>query len=109
MITMSSEEKPKVWVNGKMVTLEELQDKYKALSVAGTPSNLRIMNVLFNADKPLTRRDISKEIKLTTSYTTTLLKKLVEQELVLEFDMEGSNYKYYLLTEKGHNFIKDAE
>ena len=106
---MSSGEKSKVWVDGKLVTLEELQEKYKAISVAGTPSNLRLMNVLLNADKPLTRRDISKEIKLTTSYTTTLLKKLVEQELVLEFDMEGSNFKYYLLTEKGHEFIREHD
>ena len=106
MITMSSDDKPNVWINGKLVTLEELQEQFKAISIAGVPSNLRIMEVLSKAKKPLTRQDVAKEVKMTTSYTTTLLKRLVKEELVLEFDMEKSNFKYYLLTEKGYNLIK---
>ena len=106
MINMSVNEKTKVWVNGKLITMQELQEPYKTISIAGTPSNQRIIEILAEADKPLIRQDVSKKAKLTTGYTTTLLKKLVNEGLVVEFDMEGSNFKYYLLTEKGYNFLK---
>jgi predicted transcriptional regulator len=98
---MSSEDKSKVWIDGKLITLDELQQKYKQISVAGPSSPSRIIEVLATAKNPLTRQDIADETKLTTGYTRTLLKKMVKQGLLIEFNMKRSNANYYLLTEKG--------
>ena len=106
MKAMTSNEKPKVWVNGKLVSLEELQEEYKSISVATAPTNIRIMEYLADAKKPLTRQDIAKHLKMTTGYTAGMLKKLVKNGFDLLFDMERSNYKYYLLTEKGFNLLQ---
>ena len=76
---------------------------------ARAPSNIRIMQYLAKTDKPLTRWDVAKQVKMTTGYTAALLKRLVKEGFVLEFDMKGSNFKYYLLTEKGYNLIKTVE
>ena len=95
----------KVLVNGKLITLEELKQKYTNIIVGETPSNVRVMDTLATADKPLSRRDIAQKIKLTRGYTRNVLKRLIKKGLVMEFRMGGRTL-YYLLTEKGFNFYR---
>jgi len=99
------ESETKVIVGGKPITLEELKKKYSAITIAGTPGNVRVMDVLATTDKPLDRRDIANKTQMTSGYTRDILKKLMKQELVLEFRM-GGRILYYLLTEKGFSFYK---
>ncbi|MGD0804474.1 MAG: hypothetical protein ABSA11_10430 [Candidatus Bathyarchaeia archaeon] len=99
---MAIDEEQKVWVDGKLVSVTELKAKYGELSVAGTPTTRRIIEALAVAKKPLTRSDIAKAAALAShQYVAGILKKLAKDGYVMEIEMPGTNYKYYLLTEKG--------
>ena len=100
------EKQNRVWIGGKLITLSELQQQFDVISTTGTKSSARIIEVLANADKPLTRKDIANRVKITNSYAATVLKNLIKRNLVLTFDVKGSNYMYYVLTEKGYNLSK---
>ena len=95
----------KVLVSGKLVTLEELKQTYADIMVGGTPGNVRVMDTLATADRPLNRDNIAKKAKLTSGYTRSVLKRLIKKGLVMEFRM-GGRILYYLLTESGFNFYK---
>ena len=99
---MSTEEKKetKVYVDGKLVPLKQLEKEYPEISLAGTPGNVRVMETLTKAEKPLNRKEIATRTKLSAIYTRDILKSLIKQEYVLEFQMGGRTL-YYLLTEKG--------
>jgi len=105
--SMATEEKSnRVWVGGKLITVSELQNQFDVISTTGEKSSARVLEVLANTDKPLTRKDIANRVKITASYAATVLKNLVKRNLVLTFDVKGSNYKFYVLTEKGYNISK---
>ena len=95
----------KVLVGGKLVTLEQLKQTYADIMVGGTPGNVRVMDTLSVADRPLDRDDVAKKAKLTKGYTRSVLKRLIKKDLVMEFRM-GGRLLYYLLTEKGFDFYK---
>jgi len=103
---MSEENKEtKVLVGGELITFEQLKQKYADLMVSGTSGNVRVIDILATADRPLNRGDIAKNSKLTKGYARDVLKRLIEKGLVMEFRMGGRTL-YYLLTEKGFNFYK---
>jgi predicted ArsR family transcriptional regulator len=109
MGNMSAELKAKVWVNGKLITIEELKQQFQQFTIAGTSSTRRVIEVLAATKKPLTRQEIAEEVKLTAGHTRTLLKKLVTDGSVLEIKMEGSNSNFFLLTEKGVKSLPPEE
>src|SRR3990170_3159753 len=99
---MSKEEQKeiKVFVKGKLIPLKDLEKEYPQISLSGTRGNVRVMDILTNAEKPLNKREIAKSAGLTEGYTRDILKKLIKKEYVLEFQL-GGRVLYYLLTEKG--------
>jgi len=107
---VSEKEKEKqeirVLVGGKLVTLEDLKKEYVEIAIAGTPGDMRLLEALAAADKPLTRHDIAKKAQLSSVYAIDILKRLMKNNLVLEFRMGRGRYLYYLLTEKGIHFYK---
>jgi len=104
---MSKEEtyKVKVFVGGKLVTLEELKQKYADMVISGIPGNIRVIETLAETDRPLNRHEIAKKVKMSPGYTRDILKHLLNKKLVVEFQM-GGRVNYYLLTEKGFNFYQ---
>jgi len=101
-----SEEEVKVVIGGKLVSLKDLEKQYADISISGAPGNVKVMQVLTKTEKPLTRQDIAKQVKMTVGYVASLLKRLVKQEYVLELEIRKVRNKYYLMTEKGFSFFK---
>jgi len=96
---MSGEEK-KVYVKGKLIPFKELAKEYPQISLTGTPSRVKLIEILIKAERPLSRKEIANKIGISAAHTRYLLKLLIKPEYVLEFHM-GSRTMYYLLTEKG--------
>jgi len=94
----------KVVMDGKLVPLKDLEKRYAETIMAAVPGNVRVVEALLKADKPLTRIDVAKNASMSTAYATDILKKLAKKGYVLQFRMGGGRYKYYLLTEKGLRF-----
>ena len=94
----------KVFVDGKLVSLKDLERRYAEIIIAAVPGNVRIVEALLKADKPLTRHDAAKKANMSVAYATQILKTLAKKGYVLEFQMGRSKHKYYLLTEKGLRF-----
>lgn len=105
---MAEEEKKetKVYVKGKLVPLKELKEEYPEMILAGKPSNVRVIETLTKAEKPLNRQDIAEKTGLSAGYARDILKTLVEKDYVLEFQIGGRTL-YYLLTEKGLKLSKE--
>jgi DNA-binding MarR family transcriptional regulator len=99
---MGEEEKKetKVYVKGKLVPVKELEKVYPEISLANKPSNVRVIEVLTKAEKPLNRKDIADRTGLSGGYTRDVLKKLAKKGYVLEFQLGGRTL-HFLLTEKG--------
>jgi len=94
----------KVLVNGKLVPLKDLERRYAEVIIAAVPGNVRIVEALLKADKPLTRHDVAKRANMSAAHATNILKSLTKKDYILEFRMGRSRHKYYLLTEKGLKF-----
>jgi len=72
--------------------------------MAAVAGNVRIVETLSKADKPLTRHDVAKRANMSVAHATNILKILAKKGYVLQFRMGRSRHKYYLLTEKGLEF-----
>ena len=94
----------KVVVDGKLISLKDLEKRYAEVVMAAVKGNVRIVETLLKADKPLTRHDVAKIANMSTAYASDILKRLAKKGYVLEFRMGRSRHKYYLLTEKGLKF-----
>ena len=104
---MSKEEgETKVYVEGKLIPLKELERKYAEISLAGTPGNVKVIETLTKAEKPLTREDIAKKASMSAGYIRDILKSLLKKKYVLEFRIGSTRTLYYLLTEKGLKLSK---
>lgn len=105
---MSEEEKKeiKVYVKGKLVSVKELEKEYPAISVISKPSNVRVIEALIKAEKPLNRNEMAKRTGLSTGYVRDVLKRLVKKGYVLEFQLGGRTL-HFLLTEKGVKLSKE--
>lgn len=99
---MSRDEKreTKVYVQGKLIPLKELEKEYPEMSLAGIPSNVKVIETLTKAEKPLNRKAIAERTGLSVGYTRDVLKTLTKKGYILEFQLTGRT-RYYLLTEKG--------
>ena len=108
MSIMNGEEKKevKVYVKGKLVPVKELEKEYPEISLASSSGNVRIMQILIGAEKPLSKEDIANKAGLSAGFTRTLLKKLTKNGYTLEFQL-GGRVLYYLLTEKGLRLSKE--
>ena len=104
MTTKEEKAETKVVVEGKLIPLKALEKRYAETIMAAVPGNVRIVEALLKADKPLTRHDVAKKANMSSAYATDILKRLAKKDYVLEFRMGRSRYKYYLLTEKGLRF-----
>ena len=110
-ITMSEreqEQETKVLVSGKLVPVRELEKQYPELTIAGKRGNIKVLEVLLKADKPLTREDVGKEAKMSVGYAIDILKKMVKSGYILEFQIGKGRHRYYLLTEKGVKFARSV-
>ena len=105
---MSAEEKKEtlVYVKGKLVPLKELEKEYPAIILSSSSANVRVMETLTKAEKPLSRKEIATKAGLSEVYTRDVLKKFAEKEYVLEFQL-GGRTRYFLLTEKGLKLSKE--
>jgi predicted transcriptional regulator len=109
MFTMNGEEKKevKVYVQGRLVPIEELEEQYPEMSLATSSGTVRIVQALVGAEKPLNREEIAKKADLSEGFTRTLLKRLKKGDYALEFRLGGGKIFYYLLTEKGLKLSKE--
>lgn len=106
MSKIEGKEETKVVVDGELVPLKDLEKRYAEIFMAAVPGNVRVVEALLKADKPLTRTDVAKKANMSTAYATDILKGLAKKGYVLEFRMSRGRHKYYLLTEKGLRFSK---
>lgn len=105
---MSEKEEVKVVVGGKVIPLKDLKKQYAELTISGVRGNVKLMQLLAQTEKPLTRHDIAKETNMTPGYVADRLKKLAKQGYILEFVMGKVRFKYYLLTEKGLDLLRKS-
>lgn len=106
---MSEEEEKKatiVYVKGKLVPLKELEKEYPEISLASSPANVRVIETLTKAEKPLNRKEVAKKSALSEAYTRDILKSLGKKKYILEFKL-GGRTSYFLLTEKGLKLSKE--
>jgi predicted DNA-binding transcriptional regulator len=96
-----------VYVEGKLVPLKQLQKRYEDISLAGTPGNVKVMDVLVKAEKPLNKAEIAKRAGLSEAYVRDKLKVFLKGKYVLEFRMGKPRTFYYLLTEGGLKLSKE--
>ena len=101
-----SKEEEKVYVEGKLIPVKELERKYPEISLAGTPGNIKVIETLTKAEKPLAKADIAKKTNISEGYTRDILKTLIKKKYVLEFRIGRARTLYYLLTEKGLRLSK---
>jgi len=101
-------ENRKVVIGEKAITIEQARKQYLFLTIANSPNAVKILSTLRRTDRPLTRTDIAENIEVTVEYTSKLLSDLIYGGFVAEFRME-SRTKYYALTEKGFEFIKELK
>jgi len=101
------EKETKVYVGGNLIPLKQLEQKYAEISIAGTPGNIKVIEILTNAEKPLTREDIAKKANMSTGYSRDILKSLIKKEYVVEFRIGKARTLYFLLTEKGLELSKE--
>ena len=95
------EKETMVYVKGKLTPLRQLEREYAEISIAGTRGNIKIIEVLTKAEKPLSKVDIANKANMSLGYTRDILKPLVKKKYVLEFRIGRARILYYLLTEKG--------
>lgn len=105
-MSKTEEKETKVYVKGKLVPLKELEKDYPQLVLAGTAGNIRVFEILSQAEKPLNRKEIAERTGLSTGYARDILKRLVKEDCVLEFQIGGRTL-YYLLTERGLEVSKE--
>lgn len=105
---MSVEEKKEtlVYVKGKLVPLKELEKEYPSIVISSSSANVRVIETLTKAEKPLNRKEIANKANLSEIYTRDILKTLVGKDYVLEFQLGGRTH-YFLLTEKGLRLSKE--
>ena len=99
--TRKDEEETMVYVEGKLISVKELEKKYEKISIGKTPGNVKIVETLSEAEKPLSKTEISKRASLSQAYVRHILKTLLKKGYVLEFRIGRGRTLYYLLTEKG--------
>jgi predicted transcriptional regulator len=106
---MSKEEQrdTKVFVKGQLVPLKDLEKQYPQISLSGTRGNIKVVDILIDAQKPLNRREIAKSAGMTEGYTRDILKRLIKKGYAIEFRL-GGRALYYLLTEKGLKLAKEV-
>jgi len=100
------EKETKVFVGEKLVPLKDLEKQYAEITIAGVHGNVKVVQTLLKATKPLTRHDVAKQSLMSTGHSITILKQLAKRGYVIEFRMGSGRHKYYLLTEKGLRFSK---
>ena len=103
MTRRTSEDNDKAYLNGEVITVLELKKRF---SLAITLNNNEIFKSLSNAKKPISTKDLLKEIGMVHSTQfNAIMKKLFDNGLVVRF-WAGRGF-LYLLTEKGyHNYLK---
>jgi len=106
MMSEKEKEEIKVYVNGKLMSLEDLTKEYPEITLSRSSGNTKVIETLTKTEKPLNRKDIAKRTGLSTAYARSILKKLVKEEYVLEVSF-GSRVLYYLLTQKGLKLSED--
>ncbi|MDH5266205.1 MAG: hypothetical protein OEW62_00850 [Candidatus Bathyarchaeota archaeon] len=106
-MSKEEEKETKVYVEGKLIPLRELEKEYAEISIAGTLGNVKVIGVLAKAEKPLDYTAIARRTNMSQGYSRSILKSLAKKKYVLEFRIGRARTLYYLLTEKGLKLSKD--
>ncbi|MCW4014871.1 MAG: winged helix-turn-helix domain-containing protein [Candidatus Bathyarchaeota archaeon] len=88
----------KVYVNGALLTVNELKKQYQELSVS-VPQKTKIINILNKTTKPLTRKELANLVGTSSVSIAQALDRLISDGLIIDFKL--GRRLFYLLTEKG--------
>lgn len=93
----------------RLIMAEDDGDEDKLLSLRITVENTRRKDVLLafsdDFDKPITPTEISEAAGMHRSNVSRNLRKLEDDGLVRQLESEGTRFRPYLLTEKGHELL----
>jgi len=98
-----------VIIGGKRQTIADVQKTFAELEFTTTIGTAKVIDVLLNAQEPLTREQLAKKANLSIIYTVDVLNKLMKFDYVVGFHIGKRKTIYYALTETGHNALSSKQ
>jgi len=98
-----------VIIGGKRQTIADVQKTFAELEFTTTIGTTKVIDVLLNAQEPLTREQLAKKANLSIIYTVDVLNKLMKFDYVVGFHIGKRKTIYYALTETGHNALSSKQ
>jgi hypothetical protein len=98
-----------VIIGGKRLTIADVRQTFAELEFTTTIGTTKVINVLLNAQEPLTREQLAKKADLSTIYTIDILGKLMKYDYVVGFHIGKRKTIYYALTEIGHSTLSSKQ
>jgi DNA-binding transcriptional regulator GbsR (MarR family) len=92
-----------IFIGGKKTTVGDVQKSYATTGFLSKASAMRVVQVLFNAKEPMTRKQIAEQAKLSEGYSVDVLNNLIQYNYVVTFHIAKRKLLFYALTEKGYN------
>lgn len=94
-----------VVIGGKRITIHDVKKSFAELELLTKGGAIKIVDVLINAQEPLTREQISDKASLSMGYTVDVLNRLLAYDYVASFRIGTRKLIYYAITERGYNEI----
>lgn len=67
---------------------------------------MKIINVLLNAQEPLTREQIAEKAHLSVGYTIDMIKRLMQYDYVVGFHIGKRKLIFYALSGQGYDALR---
>ena len=96
-----------VIIGGKRLTVSDVRKSFAELEFLTKGGAMKVVDVLLNAQEPLTREQIAKKAGLSTGYTVDILNKLTTYDYVVGFHIGKRKTIYYAATEIGYTALSN--